>query len=207
MGAEDTVLIEKRPSGKMPGGRRSKNRATAHTLGIQKMTKIKIKNGTLNQALNKLTKSNKIGWSMSDQGDLVDIILSSMSDVDGKSVTVSEESAILVKVTLSPTEEIKRTALDTVFKKQGYELVAETASTLALLFNPTAFGEYLASTINPNTGEKFITKPEKRQKKARFTALLSQTGTGEGSTEVSQDAVGQPTKAEDKTTVDAAKAA
>jgi hypothetical protein len=73
-----------------------------------------------------------------------------------------------------PTEDLQRAVLRQTFDDAGYALDADAEQALVLLFNAPQFADFLAKTVNDETGKPFIVKEKKRGiKKNTFAALIS----------------------------------
>jgi len=141
--------------------------------GGTKLQTVKFAAGAFHAALLPIIGSDKVGWYNNDHEKLVDSLLPDLHSEAGEAVDL-EDQLDIIKLILCPTEDLQRKVLNQAFTEAGYVLDEGAEAALGLLLNVVQFGDYLAKSNNPKTGEPYITKAKKGGKKKTFDALLSE---------------------------------
>ena len=126
-----------------------------------------------NSELLRLVATKKIGWTPDEHAQLVQSVLDHLVDENGKAPSLASAHKDRVRLIYRPSEDLQKSVLRQTFADAGYALSADAESTLVLLFSAAQFADFLAKTVNPLTGEAFITKEKKRGvKKSTFASLI-----------------------------------
>lgn len=135
---------------------------------------IHIKQGALLKKVREITNDGNSGWGSKEHDALVSDLIGNLEDQDGN-IPDLKIVAPIIKAILCPIEKNQAEAIRIAFQIAGYQLDKSTEGTFGLLSNTVGFADYLAKTADHKTGKPFITKPAKGQKKAAFTALMTES--------------------------------
>ncbi len=140
-----------------------------------KMKKLKITNEAFIAELQKVTGSEKIGWSGTDHDKLIDGLMARLKDASGYRVEVSTKLETRIKSIIRPTPERQVVLLRQVFAEEGMQMDKSTDEVIALICEMAAFSAFLVKTNNPMTGKPFIVKEKKNKKTKIFAKLFEAT--------------------------------
>lgn len=136
-------------------------------------SQLNLQPGAFNSELLRLVAADKIGWTPDEHAQLVQSVLDHLVDENGKAPSWASSHKDRVRLIYRPSEDLQKSVLRQTFADAGYTLSAEAERTLVLLFSAAQFADFLAKTVNPQTGEAFITKEKKRGvKKNTFASLI-----------------------------------
>lgn len=123
---------------------------------------------------------NKYGWSGDEHRQFVEGLIGQFKDQDGNPAVLDQAHWDRIWACIRPKEDVLNNVIRQTFSDAGYTLSAEVGDALALVLSPQQFADFLAKTINHNTGKPFIVKDKKRGvKKDKFAAMISAGATEE----------------------------
>ena len=169
---------------------------------------IKVKPSTLVEALQKVVKDSKIGWTTTDHRDVVKAILDGTEDENGQKVTLPVNVRDIIMLACAPTHELKKRVINTALATADIGLDQKTQDLFDVVSDMAAFSNFLAKAENPSTKRPYIVKEKKSKKRDALESLLGSDDTapnkkpGPDDTEQKNPAIGtgdqnngQPTEA------------
>jgi hypothetical protein len=136
--------------------------------------KLKLEPEAFNAELSQIVGENKVGYTTDEHIRLVEGIIPKLTDENGDAPKLDQGHWDRLRLIFRPTEDLQRAVLRQTFDDAGYALDADAEQALVLLFNAPQFADFLAKTVNDETGKPFIVKEKKRGiKKNTFAALIS----------------------------------